>query len=409
MVPEQSNAEPADQNVNTLMDATNTDQQALLPETTLKGDEESMRVDPKQVDVKVDDGMIDLDEVMEREDGFKVIASSKLRRVTDWRLMHKNSACSALTAGDLRPNDYKIIFSMSASLVFWIVLMSCLLGLVDGETGAISSTPLLYIGVCALLASSAVYQSRAFSMLELGLWIGVNVFYIGFGVAFFIYQYEVSTFKYDLNSRSRAQELAAIFVTLFLLFVPTLSHALVWVLRYADRGAQDLWKDCAYFIVATGVGLLLMVVAVFLFVHWIEGVAFIVALILIVYFVAQAYIYVTHGFKMPWKWPLINGILVTVLVLTAFIWSIADPRLSMYEGATISALTLLVFLWGYGTFNLVYDVKGIEDEPVYYSMTLFPIFKYDASAGSVVEHYEPTAAWMAGIALLSFWAFLTAH
>ena len=42
-------------------------------------------------------------------------------------------------------------------------------------------------------------------------------------------------------------------------------------------------------------------------------------------------------------------------------------------------------------------------------MTMFPIFKYDGATGSVVEHYQPTAAWMAGIALLSSWAFLTAH
>lgn len=184
----------------------------------------------------INDGTIDLDEAMEKEDGFKLIAGNKLRRVTDWRLMHKDSACSALTAGELRPNDYKLIFSMSAALIFWIILASCLLGIVSGETGAISSMPLLYIGVCLFVASSAVYQNRAFTMKELIVWIVVNVLYIALGISFFIYQYEVSEFTYDLTKRDVVQQLAAIFVTLFLLFMPTLSHALVVALRYADTG-----------------------------------------------------------------------------------------------------------------------------------------------------------------------------
>lgn len=152
-----------------------------------------------------------------------------------------------------------------------------------------------------------------------------------------------------------------------------------------------------------------MVVAVFLFVHWVEGVVFLVGLIFIVYFSAQAYMYAMNGFKMPGMWSLINSILVTVLVLTAFIWGAVDPRLSLYDGATISALTLLMFLWAYGLFHFSHDSSGIDREPVFYSMTMFPILKYSAQSNDVIDHYEPTATWMGGIAVLSFWAMLTSH
>ena len=75
-----------------------------------------------------------MDDFIDREDGAKIIATSQLKRVSDWRLMHKNSWFSAFKAGELRPNDTRFISSMALSFLFWLILLICLLVVIDGNT-----------------------------------------------------------------------------------------------------------------------------------------------------------------------------------------------------------------------------------------------------------------------------------
>ena len=65
--------------------------------------------------------------------------------------------------------------------------------------------------------------------------------------------------------------------------MPTFAHGLVIALRYADRGWEGI-GDFKGFGIAFIVGVVLMLVAVFLFVHWIDGLCFLGGLMLCVYF-----------------------------------------------------------------------------------------------------------------------------
>jgi hypothetical protein len=58
------------------------------------------------------------------------------RRVLDWRYKHP-SGLSAFCAWDLRPNDYEVIFSLTAVIVLWISLLLGLLYYTQGPFGAI--------------------------------------------------------------------------------------------------------------------------------------------------------------------------------------------------------------------------------------------------------------------------------
>ena len=89
--------------------------------------------------------MIDLDEAMDREDGFKLIATHKLHRVTDWRIMNEDSVCNALMAGELRPNDWRIISSWFVAFVFWLITLITLLVVITGTTGGITTSPIWYL------------------------------------------------------------------------------------------------------------------------------------------------------------------------------------------------------------------------------------------------------------------------
>ena len=49
----------------------------------------------------------------------------------------------------------------------------------------------------------------------------------------------------------------------------------------------------------------------------------------------------------------------------------------------------------------------MDSNPVYFSSSIFPIYKFNSLTNKVEEHYGPTIAWMSGFALAGVWAFLT--
>jgi len=194
-----------------------------------------------------------------------------------------------------------------------------------------------------------------------------------------------------------------------MLFIPTLAHGILLALRYVDRGTEDLWKSFKGLVVGFILGMLLMLVAVFLFVHWIDGLIFFAALAFLIYVVIQLYMYIRDGFYMRPIWLNINRVIIFGLTITSFCISLGTDSFSMYAGASYSCLTLLFLMWSFAVFHFIVDFSEVEDRPVYYSITLFPIFKYDPKKNDVEDHYTPTSAWIAGVLVLLGWAFLTAH
>lgn len=71
----------------------------------------------------------------------------------------------------------------------------------------------------------------------------------------------------------------------YVFFIPTFAHGLVCVLRLADRGLQE-WKDFLFFFVAFVVGVVFMLACCFLFVHWIDGLVFLGAIVFFCYVAA---------------------------------------------------------------------------------------------------------------------------
>jgi hypothetical protein len=93
--------------------------------------------------------------------------------------------------------------------------------------------------------------------------------------------------------------------------------------------------------------------------------------------------------------------------LAALIVSIVHPSIAAYEGLTISVCIAIFLAWSYGILAFIYDINEENDKPIYYSMTLFPVYKYEPGKG-VMLHYKPTTAFLTGVIILTFWSFFTA-
>ena len=267
--------------------------------------------------------------------------------------------------------------------------------------------PAFFITICLLLASTVIYQSRTFTGKELALWIVVNVVYVAAGAAYFVYKYEVSTFSYSPSERHPRQAEASKFVFLYILLMPTLAHALVVVLRIIDRGTEGFDAKFKYFVGGTAFGFVLMIVSVFFFVHYIEGIICVCVLLLFIYVAAQFSLYIKNGYYMKPIWTLINNVLAIGCIAAASIYAGLSDDMTTYQGATISCYAWLFFLWAYAIFQFTMDYRNFVQKPIYYSPTLFPIYKYNPKINDVEDHYEPAIAWIAGLVLLVFWGFFS--
>jgi hypothetical protein len=119
-------------------------------------------------------------------------------RVSDWRLKHK-SYYTAYMKGALRPNDMNYINSMLGFIICFLVLTLINMIVMGAGLGFISCQPIFYVCVLFLIATTVIYQSRPFYYKELVYWGLVNIIYLGVGILFFIYQYEVSEFTIDVT------------------------------------------------------------------------------------------------------------------------------------------------------------------------------------------------------------------
>jgi hypothetical protein len=247
------------------------------------------------------------------------------------------------------------LISILVGVILFIILGSVLLGLEDELAGAITIWPLLYLFICIMVGSASIYQSRKFKPAELVIWILVNVIYFVIGLIFFLVQYLDVDYTYDLEKRPQKQVNAAQFVLAYVLFIPTLTAGLICALRVADRGMKDLWKDFKFFIISFGLGVIVMVLCCFLFVHWIDGLIFLGALCFLCYVAVQLWLYIKNDFYVKPVWSLINKTLVVLCVLAAFVISLFDDTLSSYEGGSYSAAVFLFFIWAYSLSNYFID------------------------------------------------------
>jgi hypothetical protein len=106
--------------------------------------------------------------------------------------------------------------------------------------------------------------------------------------------------------------------------VPTQGHGLICALRIADRGLEKFHPNFTPFAIAFGVGVILMIASCFLFVHWINGIIFLVAVIFLIYVAAQIFLYIKNDFYTPPVWQLVNNIFLILTILFAFVWSAFD-------------------------------------------------------------------------------------
>jgi len=166
-------------------------------------------------------------------------------------------------------------------------------------------------------------------------------------------------------------------------------------------------SDTKVFTAVSVLGISLMILSSFLFLDLAGGIIFLGVVVVLAYVLSQIFVYIRNSYSMPAINLLINRILAIAFVLFATAWAIIKESYSVYEGISLSASALLFILWSYSLFHFARDFSELEQKPLYFSATMFPIYKYNPISNEIQEHYGPTLFWVFGLAVLLLWAILS--
>lgn len=235
--------------------------------------------------------------------------------------------------------------------------------------GIIIVLPALYVGVCFLIGSSVIYQSRSFRTTELVFWILFNVLYLVFGFAYFallLSPKELVLFTNEYNALNFA---AGTFVFYYIILPPTFIHGLMFVMKALDRGFVATWKEGMFkgFLIVFAIGIVAEVLNNFFFLTLTMGGVYLFLSILLIYGAAQVWSYASNDYTMSNRWKILNVIVCIVLVVATTIFSLVHDSLNTFEGLSYSSCVLLLLLWAYAVIQFAIDFQQNLTRPVFFS------------------------------------------
>jgi hypothetical protein len=171
------------------------------------------------------------------------------------------------------------------------------------------------------------------------------------------------------------------FIIIYILAIPLCIHAAVVVLIYIDKGSKTKIAEVRCFIIFAAILCLLMIVSAFAFLSVAGGIGFLFASFYVVFLAGYLFQRLTKEKKdiAPW-WFTVNRIMTVLLVASGFLAQLFSGNGSGFVGITFTMAFLLIFLWGFGIFNLAKDLADRVSRPVYISPNILPFFKYDSDA-----------------------------
>ena len=106
-----------------------------------------------------------------------------------------------------------------------------------------------------------------------------------------------------------------------------------------------------------------------------------------------------------WLW--FDGILAFIVMIAPLAASFLSDILTIYQGMSVSCGILVGYLWFYAIANFVRDFNQMQTRPVFFSNSLFPIYKFNERTREIDSHHKPVAAWIIGLNLIMIWGLLT--
>jgi len=320
-------------------------------------------------------------------------ASKKFKRIHDWR--RDTNFLFAFFSGKLRPNDYHVYLSFMISVVV-IMIMGLIVCLERWSVEGISwAMAFLYFFFTYGIMVRPISCDGELHKPE-------TVVYVLTLVCFFAWGFIDFAIRFDFDPDEDND--GHFFLVWYILLIPFVGILTTGLYKWYDKNwvFGEFVKISLSGAVVQGI---ILLVCCYVFIGPVSGTVIAIIVAAIVYIVIVIYIYNRNGNYLPKKWLIANGIILSLIAITTFIVSLAVDGFSVFIGWSISygIITGMIFL--YGMSDLFRDLMSAEEEPVYFSPWVFPVFKYIPKKNDIQLRNTPAALVLLSLSLALGWSF----
>jgi hypothetical protein len=321
-------------------------------------------------------------------------ASKKFKRIRNWK-DETNAFCAFLT-GKLRPNDYHVYLS----LIFAYLIICIMGGIIcadrESSEGVSWAAGFLVFFICFGSLTRPFQCDCGLSPFEITSYVLGLLSFFAWGLIDFAIR-----FDFDAGSDDETGKYFFIWYCMFIPFSILITTSLY---KWYDK---KFYFD-QFVIITMCISLvwgIALIICCYVFLGAVSGSIFAGLCAGIIYTSVVVYIYFKKGGFLPLGWTIANGVVLLLVSISVFIIALSVDDFDDFIGWSISygIITLLIFLYGFS--NLARDLYRAEDEPIYFSPWVFPVFKYSIKKNDVQLRNTPVALVLFSMLMALCWSF----
>ena len=174
------------------------------------------------------------------------------------------------------------------------------------------------------------------------------------------------------------------------------------------------WKDNSWkfgpFVIGMGVLSFLYVFAGVALSWWlysyIAGLVVLVIAVLLIYFIFVISCYIRNKYYMPKCLYISNLIIALLIIVLALCLSIGIDSFNIFVGFSISHGVLVFLIFILGADDLMTDLFKIEDEPLFFSPWVFPIYQFNSKKDRLIQRNRGALLIYLALFLALAWSVL---
>ena len=300
--------------------------------------------------------------------------------------------------GKLRPNDYRIAFSLFIAMFINSMMTLCLSLYLWSTEGVSWGMAFFYVYFTLGVMARPFAWDSELDPPERNIYIISLVMFYIWGLADFLIRFD---FKPKICTGWNN------FLVWYVMFIPFALNTLTGIFNWYDRNMEmDLFtKIWVYGGMVNG---LIVMALCYVYNSYASGSIILGFLIILGYVIIVVRIYVANNRFLPKIFAIINFIVVSCAGLSVFIISLAVDGFNEFVGFSISYGIFICLILFVGLRAFLDDIWNSEEEPIYFSPSIFPVFKYITKKNDIKLNNYPSFLILVFLFLSMAWSIMCA-
>lgn len=320
-------------------------------------------------------------------------ATRKFKRIKDWR--GKTNSCAACLTCKLRPNDYHIIFSMIFATVILMAMGAAVSGYHETTEGVSWFAGFFHVMISFSVMARPITCNNQTNTWETILYVLSHVLFYTWGLIDLKIR-----FDFDPKDENEGNK----FLVWYVLLIPFITFFSTCFIKWYDND----WRMDRFVIitlVCTILSGIACLVCCFIFLSAAAGGVISGIVGAIIYFCVIIRVYKKNDHFLPKWWRYANMSILFCAAICALVVGIFYDGFNSFLGWSISYGIVSAVICMDGLIEMYSDIMNADNEPIYFSPWIFPVFKYYSKRNDIGLRNKPAAKVLFALFLAYLWSF----